>query len=160
MAGPSGCGLCGVDSLQAAMTLNTEKINISDNKHNVPPAKVIIRAKDDLPKILQNSGGTRGNHSAAFFDLSGQLVTYREDVGRHSALDKLLGCLSQQNQIKTAGFVLMTSRCSHDLVAKAARLSLTTLVTLAQPTTLAVESARNTQLALFCFQQKKLKRFA
>ena len=160
MAGPSGCGLCGLDSLQAAMTLNTKQVNIPENQLTVPSPEVIIQAKDDLPKILQSAGGKRGNHSAAFFALSGQVIAHREDVGRHSALDKLIGCLSSNNDLKTAGFVLMTSRCSHDLVAKAAQLSLTTLVTLAQPTTLAVESARKTQVALFCFQQKQLKRFA
>lgn len=160
MAGPSGCGLCGLDSIQAAMQLNTEQNNQSNKAIISPSLEVIIQAKNDLPKIIDDLGGKRGNHSATYFDLTGHLIAHREDVGRHSALDKLLGCLSRSNQLTTAGFVLMTSRCSHDLVVKVARLSLTTLVTLAQPTTLAVESARKTKLALFCFQQKQLKRFA
>jgi FdhD protein len=160
MAGPSGCGLCGVDSIQAAMQLNTEHSNQPNKVIISPSLEVIMQAKNDLPKIIDDLGGKRGNHSATYFDLTGQLIAHREDVGRHSALDKLLGCLSSNNQLKTAGFVLMTSRCSHDLVAKVTRLSLTTLVTLAQPTTLAVESARKTKLILFCFQQKQLKRFA
>jgi FdhD protein len=72
------------------------------------------------------------------------MITFREDVGHHSALDKLLGCLSNKKQATDEGFALITSSCSHDLVAKAARLSLTTLVTLAQQTNLAVSSARKT----------------
>ena len=95
MAGPSGCGLCGVDSIHAAMLLNTEKYDNSDKKIALPSQEVIIQAKEDLPKIVRDSGGKRGNHSATFFYLSGQLIAHREDVGRHSALDKLLGCLSQ-----------------------------------------------------------------
>jgi len=160
MAGPSGCGLCGVDSIQTAMLLNTKRVKDLNKNISLPSQKAIIQSKNNLSSIIQDCGGKRGNHSATYFDLSGQLIAHREDVGRHSALDKLLGCLSSNNHLTTAGFVLMTSRCSHDLVAKVARLSLTTLVTLAQPTTLAVESARKTQLALFCFQQNQLKRFA
>lgn len=105
---------------------------------------MIIQAKDALPLLLKNLGCTRGNHCAIFFDLSAKMITFREDVDHHSALDKLLGCLSNKKQATDEGFALITSSCSHDLVAKAARLSLTTLVTLAQPTNLAVSSARKT----------------
>ncbi|MCO4838486.1 MAG: formate dehydrogenase accessory sulfurtransferase FdhD, partial [Oceanospirillaceae bacterium] len=159
MAGPSGCGLCGLDSIETAMSLN-----LAENKNvkalRLPSERVIIQAKDTLPAILKKLGGIRGNHCAAYFDLSANMMAFREDVGRHSALDKLLGCLSNRRQTMNEGFALITSRCSHDLIAKAARLSLTTLVTLAQPTNLAVSSARNTQLALFCFQHGQLKRYA
>jgi FdhD protein len=129
-------------------------------KTNLPSEEVIIQARDTLPVLLQEAGSKRGNHCAAFFNLSAKMIAFREDVGRHSALDKLLGCLSQKKQATADGFALITSRCSHDLIAKAARLSLTTLVTLAQPTDLAVSSARKTQLALFCFQHGQLKRYA
>ena len=159
MAGPSGCGLCGLDSIEAAMSLNFPQDQTTKTL-KLPSEQVIIQAKDALPRLLKSSGGTRGNHCAAFFDLSAHIVAFREDVGRHSALDKLLGCLSNKKQATNEGFVLITSRCSHDLIAKAARLSLTTLVTLAQPTDLAVSSARKTQLALFCFQHGQLKRYA
>ncbi|MBL4822121.1 MAG: formate dehydrogenase accessory sulfurtransferase FdhD [Colwellia sp.] len=159
MAGPSGCGLCGLDSIEAAMSLVLPQEK-TDRVLKLPSEQAIIQARDILPAILKKSGGTRGNHCAAFFDLSAKMVAFREDVGRHSALDKLLGCLSKKRQATDEGFALITSRCSHDLIAKAARLSLTTLVTLAQPTDLAVSSARKTQLALFCFQHGQLKRFA
>jgi FdhD protein len=162
MAGPSGCGLCGLDSIEAAMALEL-KVNsdkASHKKINLPSEAMIIQAKDTLPNILQQSGGVRGNHCAAYFDLSAKIIAFREDVGRHSALDKLLGCLSKENKTIADGFALITSRCSHDLIAKAVRLSLRALVTLAQPTDLAVSSARKMGLALFCFQHGQLKRFA
>lgn len=159
MAGPSGCGLCGLDSIEAAMSLSLPQEQTTKTL-KLPSEQVIIQARDALPNILKNSGGIRGNHCAAFFDLSAQMIACREDVGRHSALDKLLGCLSSKKKASDEGFALITSRCSHDLIAKAARLSLTTLVTLAQPTDLAVSSARKTQLALFCFQHGQLKRYA
>jgi len=159
MAGPSGCGLCGLDSIEAAMSLSLPQEQTTKSL-KLPSEQVIIQARDALPALLKKSGGTRGNHCAAFFDLSAKMLAVREDVGRHSALDKLLGCLSDKKQAIDEGFALITSRCSHDLIAKAARLSLTTLVTLAQPTDLAVSSARKTQLALFCFQHGQLKRYA
>lgn len=164
MAGPSGCGLCGLDSIEAAMTLSTSPNkalnNTAHQQAKIPTESVIIQAKAALPALLQTAGSIRGNHCAAFFDLSAKLIALREDVGRHSALDKLLGCLTINNQITADGFALISSRCSHDLIAKAARLSLTTLVTLAQPTDLAVSSARKTRLILFCFQHGQLKRYA
>lgn len=160
MAGPSGCGLCGLDSIEEAMSLTIPSNKVKNKKVELPSEETIIQAKEALPSLLQMAGSTRGNHCAAFFDLSAKLIALREDVGRHSALDKLLGCLSITNQTATAGFALITSRCSHDLIAKAARLSLTTLVTLAQPTDLAVSSARKTGLTLFCFQHGRLKRYA
>jgi FdhD protein len=160
MAGPSGCGLCGLDSIEAAMELNlTSKIS-SNKKAQLPSEVVICEAKEALPAIIKKQGGIRGNHSAVYFDLSAKLIACREDVGRHSAFDKLLGCLCKNNKNMQEGFALLTSRCSHDLIAKAARLSLTTLVTLAQPTDLAVMSARKTGLTLFCFHQGQLKRFS
>ena len=159
MAGPSGCGLCGLDSIEAAMSLNLPQ-DKTKKPLTLPSEQIIIQARDALPELLKKSGSRRGNHCAAFFDLSANIIAFREDVGRHSALDKLLGCLSDKKQTTADGFALITSRCSHDLIAKAARLSLTTLVTLAQPTNLAVSSARKTQLALFCFQHGQLKRYA
>lgn len=159
MAGPSGCGLCGLDSIEEAMSLNLPQEKTAKSL-KLPSEQVIIQARDALPTILKESGGTRGNHCAAFFDLSAKMIAFREDVGRHSALDKLLGCLSREKQAADEGFALITSRCSHDLITKATRLSLTTLVTLAQPTDLAVSSARKTQLTLFCFQHGQLKRYA
>lgn len=160
MAGPSGCGLCGLDSIKAAMALNLPQETKVVSAFKLPTEQVIMQAKDTLPEIVKSSGGIRGNHCAAFFDLSANMLAFREDVGRHSALDKLIGCLSHKKQSMNEGFALITSRCSHDLIAKAARLSFSTLVTLAQPTDLAVSSARTTQLALFCFQYGQLKRYA
>jgi FdhD protein len=160
MAGPSGCGLCGVDSIETAMALNISQDITAKYKVFLPSENVIIQAKEALPTILSQSGGVRGNHCAAYFDLSAKIIAFREDVGRHSALDKLLGHLSRDKHPMNDGFALLTSRCSHDLIAKAARLYLTTLVTLSQPTDLAVYSARKAGLALFCFQNGQLKRFA
>lgn len=160
MAGPSGCGLCGLDSIEATMELKLLAKNSEIKRSSIPSETFIIKAKETLPDILKKQGGKRGYHSAVYFDLSANLIACRQDVGRHSAFDKLLGCLCKNNLNIPNGFALLTSRCSHDLIAKAARVNLTTLVTLAQPTDLAVHSAQKTGLTLFCFQQGQLKRFS
>lgn len=160
MAGPSGCGLCGLESIDAALATDLIPLTKPASKCNLPTQAVINKAKEALPYILHEAGGVRGNHCASFFDLSAQVIAFREDVGRHSAFDKLLGHLANAEQDTKQGFALITSRCSHDLVIKAIRMSLSTLVTLAQPTDLAVSSARRLGLTLFCFQHGQLKRFA
>lgn len=155
MAGPTGCGLCGVDSIDTAMNLATT----IEPAETLPSEQVINQARDALGDIAKANNGVRGNHCAAYFDLSGNSLAYREDVGRHSALDKLIGYLHRNKLNHQPGFALLSSRCSHDLVSKAASSGLSILVTLAQPTDLAVKSASSSGLSLFCFQHRQLKRF-
>ena len=166
LAGPTGCGLCGLESINEVMCLPTifshqqiELESSQNQKQEVPNANIILSAKSSLDQLQQKYNGVRGNHCAAYFDLQGNNIGYREDVGRHSALDKLIGYLAK-NTVETNGFVMLSSRCSHDLVAKTARAKLPILITLAQPTNLAVSSALQTGLALFSFHQGQLKRFA
>lgn len=165
LAGPTGCGLCGIESINEAMNLPTVPNNSSSlgfsqsNKQITPSETIITAAKTSLAQLQLQHNGIRGNHCAAYFDLQGNNLSYREDVGRHSALDKLIGSL-EKNNLNEVGFVMLSSRCSHDLVAKIARAKLPILITLAQPTNLAVNSAQQTGLILFSFHQRQLKRFA
>lgn len=156
LAGPTGCGLCGAESLEQAMQLP------ANNRQAQPqPARDIIRgATEQLDRLQTQHQGIRGNHCAVFVGFDGEIISYMEDVGRHSALDKLIGRLAQQKLLKTLGFVLLTSRCSHDLVLKISRANIPVLVTLAQPTDLAVKSAIDSNIALYCFQGQQLNRFA
>lgn len=157
MAGPSGCGLCGIDSLQQSMDLS--QLQRLDDRP-VPAVATLELAQQVLSLQQRQLGFTRGHHSAAFFDLQAQLLEIEEDVGRHSALDKLIGSLAQAKQLEAQGFVLLTSRCSFDLVVKMLRVGLNNLFTLAPPSRLAVTTARDFNLRLFCLQQGQLKRFA
>lgn len=166
MAGPSGCGLCGTDSVSAAITLP----EMTQSTACVPDESAIRMAVEKLPEIQKQQGCIRGHHGAAFFDLHGCCIALAEDVGRHSALDKLIGRLlsqslnkqrsSHKNLTGLAGFAVITSRCSHDLIQKSARSGLGNLVTLSPPTDLAVKSARQCGLKLFCFKRGELHRFA
>lgn len=156
LAGPTGCGLCGAESLEQAMQLP------ANNRQAQPqPARDIIHgATEQLDRLQTQHQGIRGNHCAVFVGFDGEIISYMEDVGRHSALDKLIGRLAQQKLLNTLGFVLLTSRCSHDLVLKISRANIPVLVTLAQPTDLAVKSAIDSNIALYCFQGQQLNRFA
>jgi len=165
LAGPTGCGLCGIESINEAMTVNSVSSEFNpvsrspSNQVSIPQTEIITAAKAALNHLQHQYNGIRGNHCAAYFDLNGHNLGYREDVGRHSALDKLIGNL-MKNKTKELGFVMLSSRCSHDLVVKTTRVKLPILVTLAQPTVLAVNSALQAGLILFSFHQGKLKRFA
>jgi FdhD protein len=136
MAGPTGCGLCGVESLEQA---TREPPRVDDGFH--VEAAELIRAMDRLPDDQTLNRQTRAVHGAAFWRPSDNLLILREDVGRHNALDKLAGALLRRRVAGKEGVVLMTSRVSVELIQKAARIGAPVIAAISAPTALAVRTA-------------------
>ncbi|SHJ17245.1 FdhD protein [Roseomonas rosea] len=137
IAGRTGCGLCGIEELdQMPQAIRPE---------GPAPAidlPAIRRALDALEGAQPLNDETRAVHAAAFARADGSLAAVREDVGRHNALDKLAGALMRSGEAPGDGFVLVTSRCSFELVEKAAAIGARTLVAISAPTALALDRAR------------------
>lgn len=140
----SSCGLCGIENLvEVARPLPPVSLHTAI----VPSA---IQAALAALRPLQILGARTGAaHAAAFCDASGQIAALREDVGRHNALDKLVGATAMARQALGQGFVLSTARCSYEIVEKAVRAGATTLVCVSLPTSLAVERAQAARLSLW-----------
>jgi FdhD protein len=146
LSGRSGCGLCGIESLeQLAPRLPTPVEHPLTVSH-----EAIQRALAQLParQSLQNETGAA--HAAAWCDQRGDIGYLREDVGRHNALDKLIGAHSRAGD-SADGFVLVTSRASYEMVIKVASMGLPMLVAVSAPTTLAIDYARATNITLVGF---------
>ena len=143
MAGPTGCGLCGIESLEAA----TRILPNVDNAFTIA-AEALIEAMERLPTGQKYNAETRAIHAAGFFSPATGSLIVREDVGRHNALDKLAGALTRQAISATQGVVLMTSRVSVELVQKAARLGAPVIAAVSAPTALAVRNAENCGITL------------
>lgn len=151
MSGRTGCGLCGVDSLEAAL----RPVPHSTGMGRVSRA-AIQRAMAALPgeqKINRQNGAT---HAAGWATPDGALVAVREDVGRHNALDKLGGALALMQKEgagtpTSGGFVVVTSRCSYEMVQKAAALGAVAIAAVSAPTSLAIETAEQAGIALVAF---------
>jgi len=146
LTGRTGCGLCGVESLDQVIR----------ELPRVPPGGVIsglsLRAAlDELNKRQPLGNLTGGMHAAAWSNSTGQLQIVCEDVGRHNALDKLIGRMTERNLSFQDGFLLITSRASVEMVQKAATLGISCLIAISAPTALAVETANNTGLTLIAF---------
>jgi FdhD protein len=143
LTGPVGCGLCGIDSLAEAMRpvkpVGTGIATTPD---------VILAALDQMGDGQALNRATRAVHAAAFADRKGTVVAVREDVGRHNALDKLVGALARAGTRARDGFLLVTSRLSVELVQKASMTGATILVAVSAPTALALRAAETAGITL------------
>jgi FdhD protein len=150
MAGRSGCGLCGVESLdQAVRPLAALASPLHHRPRDQQPGpEHIANALRALPDHQPMNAQNRSVHAAAFCRQDGTILLAREDVGRHNALDKLIGACLRQRIALDQGFVVMTSRCSFELVQKAVSVGIPLLATLSAPTSLALDLAAEAGLIL------------
>jgi FdhD protein len=137
ISGRTGCGVCGIEDL--AELPRAESRGASDRQVALP---AIARALAALDGAQLLGAETRAVHAAAWSRLDGSLAAVREDVGRHNALDKLIGALMREGVDPDQGFLIITSRCSFEMVEKAARLGASVVVAISAPTSLALERAR------------------
>ena len=136
LAGPSGCGLCGLDSLAAAIR---PAPTVPPGRHFTPD--MVLDAMRAIPGAQVLNAETRAVHAAAFWTPERGLVVLREDVGRHNALDKLGGALARTRQTAADGLVLLSSRVSIEMVQKAATMGAPLIVAISAPTSLAIDVA-------------------
>lgn len=130
------CGLCGLESLeQAVQPLPPVTARL------ILDAPAVFRALDALPAWQTLNAATGAMHAAAFCAADGGILAVREDVGRHNALDKLIGALARQGRSASDGFLLVTARCSYELVQKAILANCAQLVSVSAATSLALEQA-------------------
>jgi FdhD protein len=145
LVGRTGCGICGVESLQQALPTAARVSSDVRLLHRALQAAAV--ALDQLQSLKRLTGGV---HGAAWCNAEGVIELVREDVGRHIALDKLLGAL-QRDDHSTVGFALVTSRASYEMVAKAATCNIAVLAAVSAPTSLAVQQAQLSGLTLAGF---------
>jgi FdhD protein len=140
----SSCGLCGIDNLEAvARPLPPVAAHEPLAETAIFAALAALRAHQPLGQA------TAAAHAAAFASPEGAILHAREDVGRHNAMDKLVGALASGGQDAAMGFVLSTARCSYEIVEKAVRAGATRLVTVSLPTSMAVRRATDAGLSLW-----------
>ena len=149
MAGPVGCGLCGIDSLAEAVRA-LPPVPASDLR--LSPAQVLA-AVAALPGGQPLHDATRAAHAAGFWVPDLGMIAVCEDVGRHNALDKLAGVMAREGQDCTKGAVVLTSRLSLDLVQKSAVMGVPVMIAVSAPTTAAVALAESCGITLIALAQ-------
>lgn len=146
LVGRTGCGICGVDSLDQAI----RQVKLLDSQplptHDAIQASLVSLTQHQHLRTI-----TGAVHAAAWCDHTGQIQLVREDVGRHNALDKLLGALAKSVIDTTTGFVLISSRASYEMIQKACELGINTLIATSAPTSLAVRQAKYAGMNLIAF---------
>ena len=144
LAGPVGCGLCGIESIEEAMR----------SVHNVERAAITLSAADIvqsvklLSKVQPLHAETGAVHAAGFYVPGKGIVQAREDVGRHNALDKLAGALTVKGVDGSSGAVVVTSRVSVEMVQKTAAIGASFIIAVSAPTALAIRTAEEAGMTL------------
>lgn len=146
LIGRTGCGLCGIESLQQ-LQFSLPKISSTIQSEWLREIPNAIKQLKNQQKITAVTGGA---HAAAWV-VQGNIHAIFEDVGRHNALDKLLGHISAENFDLSKGFVVMTSRASYELIRKCVVLNIALLATISAPTSMAIEMAQASGLTLASF---------
>ncbi|WGF88811.1 formate dehydrogenase accessory sulfurtransferase FdhD [Marinivivus vitaminiproducens] len=143
LSGRTSCGVCGIEDLAAL-----PRARQADGQAPAVSLTAIRRALDALEERQALQQATHAVHGAAWADREGAIRFVREDVGRHNALDKLIGALVRADIAPDEGFVVITSRCSYEMLEKTAAFGARTLVAISAPTSLALERARALDITL------------
>jgi FdhD protein len=146
MEGRSGCGICGSESIEAVLA-PPPQVPAGTRIHTEALA-IALRALHAKQPLNARTGAT---HAAAFVSATGVLQLVREDVGRHNALDKLIGAMARASVDAASGFTLVTSRASYEMVMKAARAGMPLLAAISAPTALAIALADHAGMTLVGF---------
>jgi FdhD protein len=142
MSGPTGCGLCGIESLEQARRAPL-RVKSTSTFH----ARDLLAAMQALAPLQVLNEKTRSVHAAAFWLPATGIGPVREDVGRHNALDKLAGAIHGGDSAR-AGAILLTSRVSVEMVQKAAMIGVPLMIAVSAPTTLAIQTAEEASITL------------
>lgn len=147
LAGRTGCGLCGIDSLDALSGMARAQ-ELAEVSIDIAAVHAALRALPGRQPLRESTGAA---HGAAWVDMAGRIMHVREDVGRHNALDKLIGCLAAKRVDIAQGFALITSRASYEMVQKAINVGIHAIVAISAPTGMAVRLADEAGLLLLGF---------
>ncbi len=157
LAGNSSCGLCGLESLadlhrvaESRAFARGARVGIGEATDALISDEAVLDAFAALPSHQPMNRETHSVHAAAWCAPDGTIILVREDVGRHNALDKLIGALARRQQLTQPGFIVMSSRCSYELVYKAAATDTMLLATISAPTSMALEWSRALSLPVVC----------
>jgi FdhD protein len=152
LAGRTGCGVCGIESIEL-LDLAAERVPDTGFLASLAD-DAVQRASQELAGHQRLTRLTGGLHAAAFCNAAGKVLVAFEDVGRHNALDKLIGHLLLQRVDMTQGFVFLSSRASYELVRKSARVGIPMVVTISAPTSLAISIAQQAGIRLVSFARE------
>ncbi|MER8828374.1 formate dehydrogenase accessory sulfurtransferase FdhD [Mesorhizobium sp. M0938] len=144
LAGPVGCGLCGIESIEEAM----RSVDAVGSSKLTLDADDIVRSVKLLSKVQPLHAETGAVHAAGFYVPGKGIVMAREDVGRHNALDKLAGALAKAGINGAAGAVVVTSRVSVEMVQKTAAIGAAFIIAVSAPTALAIRTAEAAGMTL------------
>ncbi len=146
MTARTGCGLCGAETIEQAMR-DVPQVAAGQRLTHA----TIARAMQQLPALQLLNAATGATHAAGWADRDGQVSCVREDVGRHNALDKLIGALALAKVETSQGFAVITSRASYEMVQKAAMAGIGLIAAVSAPTALAVSIAHQAHVTLAGF---------
>ena len=148
----SSCGVCGKSSLDALEIIKKDKTHSSEPKIT---KEIIIQSPDTLREAQSEFSKTGGIHASGLFDSNGILIELREDVGRHNALDKLVGCALKNNQLDPKSqFITCSGRLNFELVQKVLMTDIGIMIGVGAPTSLAIDLANKFDITLVGFVKR------